>query len=118
VTASVTYFVAMEVGRRMFSSSFHPVASVRHRTFVAVIRMEVIVYVTVKVGWTMKPRTSADEDAASKPFWPVISVGGAGIGWDVVVAIGTGRGYPDTDGNLGVGFGSHRNRKSETSNNS
>ena len=48
VAVSVTYFVTVEVGRRMLPACFHSVSDVRCRASVAVVGMEMIVYVAIK----------------------------------------------------------------------
>jgi hypothetical protein len=50
----------------------------------------------------MKPRTSADEDAASKPFWAIVARWSTVIRSDVVVTIGTLGCYSDIDAHLSV----------------
>jgi hypothetical protein len=72
------------------------------RSMVAIVGVEVIVYVTVEVGRAMKPRTSTDESTAGEPLRAVVTIRGAAIGRGVVVAIGTSRGRPDVDADLGL----------------
>src|ERR1700685_4507369 len=78
------------------------VACFGHWPFVAMIRMEVVVHVAPEVRWTMKPGPCADEYAAREPFRPIITVGSAGVGWDIVVTVRTHRRDPDIDGHLGL----------------
>jgi len=79
------------------SSSF---ATMRIFASVAVLGLEVIVYMTSKVLWAMKPGTGADEDATAEPLRTVVSVRSTVIGRDGVVAIRTYRSYTDFDANL------------------
>src|SRR5580692_6563332 len=68
--------------------------------------MEAVIYVALEVVGTMKPRACANKDATSKPFRAIVAIRGATIGSGVIVAIGTMRGGPDLDVNLGLYFGS------------
>ena len=56
---------------------------------IAVFGMKAIVYMTLEVVRAMKPLSSADENATSKPFRAVVAVGSAIIWSDVIVAVGT-----------------------------
>lgn len=67
-------------------------AAVRERAVVPVVRIEVVIYVPVKVGGAMKPGTGANKHAAVEPLRPVVAVGGAVVGRPVVVAVWTPRG--------------------------
>jgi hypothetical protein len=67
--------------------------------------MEMIIYVAPKVRSAVKPRASANEDAANKPFRTVVAGRSTGVRSDVIVTIGTVGGYTDLDGNLSLSFG-------------
>jgi hypothetical protein len=52
----------------------------------------------------MKPRASADESVPIKPLRAVVAGGSAAIRSDIIVTIGTVRGYADFDGDLSLCF--------------
>ena len=62
-------------------------------TVIAVVGMEVVIYVAVEVIRAMKPGTSTDEDTTTKPL-------------RAVVAVGARRGCADADCDLSLGLGS------------
>jgi hypothetical protein len=107
VTASVAHFVSFEVlnlietpSRVGFLATGWPGA------VIAVLGMEMVIYVAVEAGRTMKPRASADEDATGKPLWAVVAVGSAFVRRSVIVAVGTFRRNADIDLYLSLCFGS------------
>jgi hypothetical protein len=107
MTASIAHFVALEVFdliemliRIGFLTTGWPWA------VIAVFWMEVVIYVAVEALWAVKPGSHTDEDATRKPLRAVVAVGGAVVGRDVIVAIGTLRRNPDFDGYLSLGLGS------------
>ena len=68
-----------------------------------------VVYVAAEVVRTMKPRTSANEDAIHEPFRAVIAVRRTSIGWSFIVSIGTNRRRSNLDADLSIcGRGGHR----------
>jgi len=67
--------------------------------------METVVYLALEVIRAMKPRASANEDVPGKPFRAVVAGGGTAIRSDVIVTIGTVRGYSDFDADLSFCFG-------------
>jgi len=71
---------------------------------IAVFGMKAIVYMTLEVVRAMKPLSSADENATSKPFRAVVAVGSAIIWSDVIVAVGTIRCSSNLHGNLSRRF--------------
>jgi hypothetical protein len=70
--------------------------------------METVIYVALEVARAMKPRASANEDVPAKPFRTVVARRGTAIRSDVIVAIGTFRGYSDVDADLSHRFGGGR----------
>jgi hypothetical protein len=64
-----------------------------------------VIYVPLKACRAMKPRASTNEDSTRKPFRDVIPVGGALVGLDVVVTVGTLRRNSNIDGYLSLCFG-------------
>ena len=106
VPASIAHFISLEVvgWSGMFRRGFLPAGG--HRALVTVIGMEVVIDMTVKVGGTMKPRASANEDAAVKPLGAVVAVGGTTVRSSVVVAVRTVGGDADVDVDLRLCSGS------------
>ena len=107
MTASVAHFVAFEVLdfvemliRIGFLATGWPGA------VIAVLRMEVVIYVAVEALRTVKPRARTNEDATGKPLRAVVAVGSAVVWRDVLVAVGTFRRNSDVDRYLRLGFGS------------
>jgi hypothetical protein len=101
---SIPHFISLKIsGRCGMLRSF---ATMRIFAFVAVVGLEMIVYMTSKVLWAMKPRTGADEDATAEPVRTVVSVRSAVIRRDRVVAIRTYGSYTDLDANLSFCSGS------------
>jgi len=99
-------FVAVKVGGRMLSAGFNSVTGARHRPLVAVVGMEVIIYVAVEVGGSVKPWTRTDKSAAAKPLRTVVPVRSASVRSSFVITIGAIGSYSDIDANLGLcGFG-------------
>jgi hypothetical protein len=107
VTASIAHFVAFEVLNLIETLiRIRFLAAGWLWAVIAVLGMEVVIYVAVEACRAMKPRASANEDAAGKPFGAVIAVGCAIVGRDVVIAIGTFRRCSDFNGYLSLCFGS------------
>src|ERR1700684_1052196 len=79
--------------------------------------MVAVVYVAPEIIGTMKPWSGADEDATVKPLRAIVAVRGATVRSGVIVTIGTLRGDPDVDADLGICFGSG-DRKAHSSNRS
>ena len=105
MAASIPHFVAFEVRGVDPLSRLRLLASLRHRAFIAMIWMEMVIYVSSKFGRAMKPWARSDEHAIGKPFWTIITSRCAGIRRDVIVPIWTIRGYTDVHANLSLCFG-------------
>ena len=106
VAASITHFVSFEVGNLIDTLSrlgFR--ATVWHWAFIAVLRMETVIYVASEVVSAMKPRARANEDATRKPFRTIVALWGAVIRRDVIVTVGTFRRNSDVDAYLSLCFG-------------
>src|ERR1700679_2412701 len=86
-------------------------ATLRHRARIAVLWMEVVIYMALEVGRAVKPRASANEDTSCKPFRAVVTVGSAAVGSCVIVTVRTFRGHANLDVDLGLCFGSIRRKK-------
>jgi hypothetical protein len=103
VTMPVVHFIAFEtLGFLWMFVRFRLLAPVWHRAFIAVLFIVVVVNMAVKILRTMKPRARSDEHAAHKPFGTVIAVRGTGIWSIVIVTVGTFRGHPNIDTDLGL----------------
>src|ERR1700735_5200212 len=86
--AAITHFIPFEVLDLIkMLPGFWPIANLRHRALVPMVWMEAVIYVTPKVFVTMKPRTNADEDTASKPFRAVVAVRSTRVRRDVIVSV-------------------------------
>jgi hypothetical protein len=77
------------------------VSTVRMWTSVAVMWIETVIDVAVKVARTVEPRAGSDEHAAVEPLGPIISIWGTVVRGEVIVAIRTLRLWSDIDGDLG-----------------
>jgi hypothetical protein len=106
VAVAVVHLVSVEVLGGAVPSFAGPVATIGKITMVAMLWMEVIVYVAAEVGVTMKPWAGTEEDSAGEPFGAVVAVGSALVGRGFVVAVRAGRGWSDVDADLSLGFGS------------
>jgi hypothetical protein len=104
VTASITHLVSVEVGwwSGMLWSGL--LATSWGRALIAVLHIEVVIYIAMEVGGAMEPLAGTYEDSAVEPLRAVVAVGSAVVGGVVVVAIGTIRRRSDLDSDLGVGF--------------
>ena len=105
VATTVAHLVSFKVGAVDALCRLSSFATVWQRPRVAVRRMECVIHVTAKVAAAMKPRTSAYEDAAAKPFRTVIARRSAAIGSLVVVTVRTFRSDSDTDADLSLRLG-------------
>ena len=77
---------------------------------VPMLGIEMIIYMSVKMGGPMKPWSSTNEDAIYKPCRAVISVGRAIVRRIIIIAVGAIRGRADLHRHLSVANGS-RNHK-------
>jgi hypothetical protein len=105
VTVSVVHFVPMEVRGIDPLCVLRFVADVGRGAFIAVCRMEMGIYVTMKVLRSVEPRANADEDASIEPFRTVVAGRSTGIRSNVIVTIRTIGGYSHLDADLSVRFG-------------
>jgi len=93
VAASITHLVSVEVIEGLVSA-FRVWASI------AVMGIEAVINVTVEVMSSVEPRAGSDEHTAGEPLGPIVSVRGAIVRGDVVVAVRATRLWSDTDGDL------------------
>ena len=105
VSAAIANLIPSEVGDpiqalcRSFTTGWH-------RSSVATMNIEAIIYVSVEVGRAMKPRASADKETIHKPLRAVVAVWSTLVWRNVVVAIRTNRRSSDLDAHLSLCFGS------------
>jgi hypothetical protein len=59
VTAAIAHFIAVEATVRMFDRVF---AAFGHMTVIAVMHIEVVIYMAAEVVTAVKPRAGSDED--------------------------------------------------------
>src|ERR1700722_11183887 len=117
VPTPITHLVSFEVSAIDTLRWVGFLAAAGHRARVAVLWMEGVVHVAMKVGRTMKPLAGADEYAPGKPLRTVVACGSAAIRGDVVVTVRTIGCHPNIDAYLSLGFGdrggeaSSRNRR-------
>jgi hypothetical protein len=118
VTASIPHFVAFEVFDLIeMLIRIGPLTTGWPGSVVAVLGMEVVIYVAMEACGTMKPGASANEEATGKPFWAVVAVRGAVVGRNVIVAVRAFGRDSDVDLYLSLYFGS-RKREADGSNSS
>jgi len=109
VATPITHFISFEV-RNLIDAlrRLRFISRMWCRAFVAVFGMITVVYVALEVVRTMKPRASANEDTARKPFCAVISVWSTAVRSGVIVTVWAvwGGSNVDCDADLGLNFGS------------
>jgi len=86
VALAIARFIAFEVGCCTLVRG--SLAAFWRWTFVAVLGIEAVIHVAVKVGRTVKPVSGTDEATADEPLGAIVAVGGAVVGSVVVVAVG------------------------------
>src|SRR5580704_7228709 len=118
VAMSVAHFVCFEVVDLIQTlSRFGLVATGWPRAVIAVLRMEMVIYVAMEAFRAMKPGARPNEDAACKPFRAIVPIRGAIVRRDIVVPIGTHRRNSDLNVYLSMHCGrSHREADSGNSN--
>ena len=72
------------------------------------VNIEAVVYMTVKVSMTVKPRAGTDEDTTVKPLRAVVAVRSAGVRSEVIITVRTSRCGSDIDVDLSLYFGGGR----------
>jgi hypothetical protein len=76
------------------------VSTVRMWTHVSVMWIEAVINMAVEVAGAVEPRASSGEHATAEPLGPVVSVWGAAVWSEIVVAIGANRFCSDIDRDL------------------
>ena len=91
MAAAIAHFISFEVRDFIDASTrLGSLAALRSGAAVAVVGVITVIYVALKIiTGAVEPRTSADENAAGKPFRTVIAVRSAAIGNGVVITVGT-----------------------------
>jgi predicted nucleic acid-binding protein len=95
ISTPITHFISTEVIEG-------PVAALRMRSAVAVMRIETVVNVTMKIVRAVEPWPGSDEHAAVEPLRPIVSIWGAVVRGKVVIAVGASRLYSNVDGDSGA----------------
>jgi hypothetical protein len=99
---TVMDFVAMEVCGRMGMLGSGAFAASRHRTLIAVVRVEVIIHMSPEVFGAVEPWACSDEGTPGKPFRAIVAVRSTAVGSCLVIAVRTIRGCTDADADLSL----------------
>ena len=91
VATSITHLVSVEVIEGLIST-------VRMWTGVAVMWIEAVINVAAEVVGAVEPRAGSDEHTAVEPLGPVVSIWGAVVWGEVVVAVWASRLGSNIDG--------------------
>lgn len=86
VTVTIVLAAAMEV---MLWAIMSTLTTRRQMAMVAVARIVVVIYVTMKARMTMEPRTGTDEDTVAEPRWAIVAVRRAVVRSVREVSVGT-----------------------------
>jgi hypothetical protein len=57
--------------------------AIRHRSYVAVMRIVAVIDVAIEAMWTMEPRPGSDEDPTNEPISPIVAIGSTVV-WGIV----------------------------------
>src|SRR5580658_6465966 len=117
VPTSIPRFVSFEVRTIDTLGRLGLLATFWRRALIAVVRMETVIHVALEVVSAMKPRAGANETVPVKPFGTIVASGRTGVRSDVIVTIGTIRGYSNGDAVLSLCFGG-ASRETDCSNSS
>jgi hypothetical protein len=102
VAVTILHFIAAKVLGVAIPSIPRVFTTCRQGPLISVSWMQMVIDMAVDVRRAMKPWASADEDAAVKPFWAVISVRRAAIGRQVVIPVRANRWRPYIDAYLSL----------------
>jgi hypothetical protein len=81
VATSISHFVPFEACNLIDTVlRFGSFASLGQWALIAVIGMEIVVYMALKVGRVMKPLVCTNENAACEPFRAIVAIGGTIVG--------------------------------------
>ena len=106
VAASIARLVALEVRAIDALGLLGFLAAFWRWAIIAVLRMETVVHVALEFVGAMKPRASANEGFATKPFRTVVAGRSTVIRSDVIVTVRAIRSHADDDVDLSLCFGS------------
>jgi hypothetical protein len=93
VAASITDLVSVEVIEGLFST-------LRMWTDIAVMWIKAVINVALEVVGPMEPRAASDEYTAVEPFGTIVTIWGAVVWCEVVVAVRASRLCSDIDRDL------------------
>jgi hypothetical protein len=102
VAASIPHFITFEMGAIDTPCLVDFLAALWKWALIAVFRMEMIIYMTMKVAGTVKPRTRANEHASIEPLRTVVAGRSTVVRSDVIITIRTVRGHSYIDANLSL----------------
>jgi hypothetical protein len=108
VAFPIAHFVPFKVGTIYTPGLFGLFTDFGRWPFIAMLRMQAIIYVPVEPFGAMEPGSGANKCTAGKPLRPVVPCGSTSIRRSVIVSIGTLGRYADFDGDLGGGLGGNR----------
>jgi hypothetical protein len=125
VATSVPLFVSFEVVTIDALGWLGLLATVWLRAFIAVLRIEAVVYLAAELIAAVKPRARANENVPTKPLWTVVAGRSTVVRGDVIVSVGTVRSHADFDADLSLrpgsccrkataGHGSHHKKSKST----
>ena len=77
-----------------------PVPALGKWSVVAMMGIEVVIHVAMKIMGAVKPRAGSEEHASAEPFGAVVPVGRAMVRREVIVAIWAQRFWSDLNCNL------------------
>jgi hypothetical protein len=100
--ASIAHFVSLEMCSFYMLSWIRFFATSWHRALITMFRMEAVIHVAPEIVAAMEPWANADEDAPAEPLRTVITKRSTVIGGNVIIAVGTVRGYSDLDADLSL----------------
>ena len=118
LTVPIMHFISFEVGYLTGASRrFRLLADLWHWSFVAAMRIVMIIDMALEVFRAVIPGAGANEHPVTKPFWAIVSVRSTPIRSVVIVAVRTFRGWPYVDIDLSLYFRSGY-READSSNSS
>jgi hypothetical protein len=106
VAPSIPRFVSLEVRTIDTLGRFGFLATFWRWALISVLWMETVIHVALELTRAMKPGASANEAVSVEPLWTVVAGRSTAIRSDVIVTIGTVRGYADLDVDLSLCLGS------------
>ncbi len=102
VAVSIAHFVSSEMRSIDAPGGIRFFATLRIWPLIAMVRMEMVIYMAPEFFRAMEPRANANEDAVVEPFWAVVANRSAVIRRDVIVAVGAVRSRSNLDSHLSL----------------